>query len=52
MKIDHIECQVVCDDKVLTEYHEKGDEQRYKGCWIISETGKVLFNIELFLTLD
>ncbi|KAI0812320.1 hypothetical protein BC629DRAFT_931596 [Irpex lacteus] len=40
MKIDHIECQVVCDDKVLTEYHEKGDEQRYKGCWIISETGK------------
>lgn len=48
MKIDHIECQVVCDGEVLTEYQEKLDGEREKSCHIVSETGKVrsiMFNI-------
>lgn len=47
MKIEHIECQVICDGQVLTEYQEKDDGQRAKTCHIISEAGKVTLNISL-----
>ncbi|KAI0812323.1 hypothetical protein BC629DRAFT_1731549 [Irpex lacteus] len=40
MKIEHIECQVICDGQVLTEYQEKDDGQRAKSCHITSEAGK------------
>ncbi|KAI0812324.1 hypothetical protein BC629DRAFT_1472143 [Irpex lacteus] len=46
MKIDHIECQVVCDGEVLTEYQEKLDGEREKSCHIVSETGKT-FSVRL-----
>ncbi len=45
MKIDHIECRVVCDGEVLTEYQEKVDGLRAKSCCIISETGKVRLRV-------
>ncbi len=52
MKIEHIECQVICDGQVLTEYQEKEDGERAKSCHIISEAGKVTLNISLSLIFD
>ncbi|KAI0812319.1 hypothetical protein BC629DRAFT_931276 [Irpex lacteus] len=43
MKIDNIECYVICDGQNLTEYQEKSEAKpnlKGKSCYIISETGK------------
>ncbi|KAI0093440.1 hypothetical protein BDY19DRAFT_923694, partial [Irpex rosettiformis] len=42
MKIEHIECQVICDGEALTEYQEKSDsqDQKTKSCYIVSDVGK------------
>ncbi|KAI0093438.1 hypothetical protein BDY19DRAFT_1053876 [Irpex rosettiformis] len=42
MKIEHIECQIICDDEALAEYQEKSDseDQKAKNCYIVSDVGK------------
>ncbi|KAI0812318.1 hypothetical protein BC629DRAFT_931270 [Irpex lacteus] len=41
MKIDNMECHVVCDDQNLVEYQEKSEANpKSCQCYIISETGK------------
>ena len=45
MKINHIECEIICDDVTLVEYQEKSDsaegDKKAKSCYIVSEAGKV-----------
>ena len=45
MKINHIECEIICDDVTLVEYQEKSDpaegDKKTKSCYIVSEAGKV-----------
>ena len=45
MKIDHVQCEILCDDVALVEHQEKSEpmagDKKAKSCYIISEEGKV-----------